>query len=143
MDEVYSALFNPPTGIESPVGIDHHHGTDNAHNGIDPIPLLLCSLPCLRLSLCQRTSPRGMLSGGTAVGIWMFHRKLVHPIILHPSWSCLPPFVNKSMLPPMLKYVEANISIQKKPLKATGKRKADGGAWRFERQGDLCKSEAI
>lgn len=29
VDDVYAALFNPPTETESPVGIDHHHGVDN------------------------------------------------------------------------------------------------------------------
>ncbi|XP_044981975.1 uncharacterized protein LOC123448980 [Hordeum vulgare subsp. vulgare] len=29
VDDVYSALFNPPTETESPVGIDHHDGADN------------------------------------------------------------------------------------------------------------------
>ncbi|VAH16374.1 unnamed protein product [Triticum turgidum subsp. durum] len=83
MDDVYSTLFNPLTEIESPVGISHNHGTDNAHSGMDPIPLPLCFLPCQCLPLCRRTSPRGMLNGGTAPGIWMFHKKLVHPINLH------------------------------------------------------------
>lgn len=29
VDDVYSALFNPPTETESPVGIDHRQGADN------------------------------------------------------------------------------------------------------------------